>query len=193
MGVIGKVLDKLGGGAVGEVSGAVRDVAEVWTVNAEGADSRDADALQGALSQYAAEFGGRGRFNIIMDAVNRLPRPLMTFGALGLMAAAMVDPIWFGARMTGLALVPEPLWWILGAIVSFYFGSRHIEKRLAVGAVQHVAEVASRVPKVVTALRQIEALTPKVAETEGQSLDTIAVLRSGENPALDAWRKGRGR
>ena len=193
MGVIGKVLDKLGGGAVGEVSGAVRDVAEVWTVNAEGADSRDADALQGALSQYAAEFSGRGRFNIIMDAVNRLPRPLMTFGALGLMAAAMVDPIWFGVRMTGLALVPEPLWWILGAIVSFYFGSRHIEKRLAVGAVQHVAEVASRVPKVVTALRQIEALTPKVAETEGQSLDTIAVLRSAENPALDAWRKGRGR
>ena len=24
----------------------------------------------------------------------------------------------------GLALVPEPLWWLLGAIVSFYFGAR---------------------------------------------------------------------
>lgn len=26
--------------------------------------------------------------------------------------------------MDGLALVPEPLWWLMGAIVSFYFGSR---------------------------------------------------------------------
>jgi hypothetical protein len=28
------------------------------------------------------------------------------------------------ARMEGLALVPEPLWWLMGAIVSFYFGAR---------------------------------------------------------------------
>ena len=26
----------------------------------------------------------------------------------------------------GLALVPEPLWWLLGAIVSFYFGAREL-------------------------------------------------------------------
>ena len=28
--------------------------------------------------------------------------------------------------MQGLALVPEPLWWLLGAIVSFYFGAREL-------------------------------------------------------------------
>ncbi|MFZ8959068.1 MAG: 3TM-type holin [Paracoccaceae bacterium] len=26
--------------------------------------------------------------------------------------------------MTGLATIPEPLWWLLGAVVSFYFGAR---------------------------------------------------------------------
>ncbi|WP_365734896.1 3TM-type holin [Planktotalea sp.] len=37
----------------------------------------------------------------------------------------MVDPIWFATRMQGVALVPESSWWLLGAIVSLYFGARH--------------------------------------------------------------------
>ncbi len=49
----------------------------------------------------------------------------MAFGTIGLCVAAMVDPVWFAARMQGIALVPEPLWWLLGAIVSFYFGARY--------------------------------------------------------------------
>jgi hypothetical protein len=28
--------------------------------------------------------------------------------------------------MQGLAYVPEPLWWLLGAVVSFYFGAREL-------------------------------------------------------------------
>ena len=27
--------------------------------------------------------------------------------------------------MEGVALAPEPLWWLMGAIVSFYFGARY--------------------------------------------------------------------
>jgi hypothetical protein len=45
----------------------------------------------------------------------------MAFGVLSLFIAAMVDPIWFADRMAGLSLVPEPLWWLMGAIVSFIF------------------------------------------------------------------------
>ena len=36
----------------------------------------------------------------------------------------MADPAAFAVRMRGLAEVPEPLWWLLGAIVGFYFGAR---------------------------------------------------------------------
>jgi hypothetical protein len=31
--------------------------------------------------------------------------------------------------MVGLAEVPEPLWWLLGAIVGFYFGARELHYR----------------------------------------------------------------
>ena len=81
-----------------------------------------------AMSQLAAEFqyGGKSRFDRFMDGVNRLPRPMLALGTLGLLGGrSWSDPVWFAARMQGLALVPEPLWWLLGVIVSFYFGARH--------------------------------------------------------------------
>ena len=72
----------------------------------------------------------------------------MAFGVLGLFIAAMVDPIWFADRMAGLSLVPEPLWWLMGAIVSFYFGARHQSKSFEIRAkdIQKQAEtIAQRI------------------------------------------------
>ncbi|OYX24591.1 MAG: hypothetical protein B7Z10_08915 [Rhodobacterales bacterium 32-66-7] len=60
----------------------------------------------------------------MVNGLNRLPRPMLAFGTLGLFVYAMVDPQAFALRMVGLNAVPEPLWWLLGAIVAFYFGAR---------------------------------------------------------------------
>ncbi|WP_292287034.1 holin family protein [Marivita sp.] len=108
----------------------VRDTAEVFRPNAEAQAQRDLDRYGASLAQYAQEFYApqRGWFDRLMDALNRVPRPAMALGTLGLFVSAMVDPAWFAARMSGLALVPDPLWWLLGAIVSFYFGARHQAK-----------------------------------------------------------------
>lgn len=64
------------------------------------------------------------RFDRVVNGLNRLPRPLLAFGTLGLFAYAMLDPPGFALRMTGLNAMPEPLWWLVGAIVAFYFGAR---------------------------------------------------------------------
>jgi hypothetical protein len=61
-----------------------------------------------------------------MNGLNRLPRPLLVCGTLGLFAYSMISPRGFAERMESLALVPDPLWWLLGAIVSFYFGAREL-------------------------------------------------------------------
>jgi hypothetical protein len=53
----------------------------------------------------------------------------MALGTIGLFVFAMADPEGFAARMVGLAEVPEPLWWLLGAIVGFYFGARELHYR----------------------------------------------------------------
>jgi len=123
MGMIDRAMSLLFGGQ----RRVARDTIEVFRENAEGRATRDADHRRAVLDQFAAEFDreASGRFDRFMDGVNRVPRPAMALGTLGLFVAAMVDPAWFSARMAGLASVPEPLWWLLGAIVSFYFGARH--------------------------------------------------------------------
>lgn len=123
MGIVATLLDLV----FGNGRNVVRETAEVFRENAENGASREHLRHTAALAQFGDEFlpGQRGLFDRVMDAVNRLPRPMMALGCLGLFISAMVDPVWFAARMQGIALVPEPLWWLLGVVVSFYFGARH--------------------------------------------------------------------
>ena len=86
----------------------------------------------------------------------------------------MLDPVWFAARMQGIALVPEPLWWLLGAIVSFYFGARHQAKSQEFH--RGIAATIARTPSVVQNLRNLERLDDD----------------RDDNPALEEWRKANG-
>ncbi|MGP3723663.1 holin family protein [Cereibacter sphaeroides] len=124
MGLMGRLI--AGSGSVASVGAAVREVAEVFRPNATRALELSAEVQGEALQQYSEEFAnpGNGWFDRFVNGVNRLPRPMLAFGTLALFIFAMVDPESFGRRMSGLALVPDPLWWLLAAIVGFYFGSR---------------------------------------------------------------------
>ncbi|MEM9717063.1 MAG: holin family protein [Pseudomonadota bacterium] len=117
MGVIGKILG---------VGRAAKDVSEVFVANRTEAAEWAAERFQSAQSSYATEFQTASVFDFWINGLNRLPRPLMALGTVGMFAYAMVDPLGFSDRMVGLSSVPEPLWWLLGAIVSFYFGAREL-------------------------------------------------------------------
>ena len=67
---------------------------------------------------------GRIGYNHIIDAMNRLPRPVMALLTLAIFLVAGLNPDWFEARMQALAAVPEPMWWIIGAVITFFFGAR---------------------------------------------------------------------
>lgn len=124
MGLIGRVL----GAGPAEMGAAVGGLAEVFLGNRAERDAAAAALGQAALAQYAVEFqqAPSGRFDRVMNGLNRLPRPLLVCGTLGLFAYSMISPSGFAERMESLALVPDPLWWLLGAIVSFYFGAREL-------------------------------------------------------------------
>lgn len=111
----------------GDGRNIVAQTAEVFLENAEAGAVRASDARASSLAQFAAEFAQprRGLFDRVIDGLNRLPRPALALGTLWLFVSAMRAPDEFAAGMEGLALVPEPLWWLMGAIVSFYFGARH--------------------------------------------------------------------
>ena len=178
MGLMGQIMSLLFGGGAGNL----RDTAAIFRENADKGAERAALVQLAALSQFGAEFAHprRGLFDRAIDGLNRLPRPLMAFGTLGLVVAAMVDPIWFAARMQGIALVPEPLWWLMGAIVSFYFGARHQVK--AQEFQTSVARTASAALKVGDRVEAIEALSDGKADSP---------ITSSGNAALDDWRRTR--
>lgn len=194
------LIDTLLGAVFGGGRNVLRETAEVFRENAEEGAAREVALRQAALAQFGAEFtlARQGWFDRAVDAANRLPRPLMAMGTLGLFVSAMVDPVWFASRMQGIALVPEPLWWLLGAIVSFYFGARHQAKGQEFQV--RVAQSMAHVPQVMDNLKALRALeagarTDRPAEAEASSAPEVAstpeesASDEADNPALSAWRR----
>ncbi len=181
MGVIVRVFDAL----FGDGRNVIAETAGVFRENAENGAVRDSAAKQQALAQFAAEFGQprKGLFDRLIDGLNRLPRPLLAFGTLGLFVSAMVNPIWFASRMQGIALVPEPLWWLMGAIVSFYFGSRH--QAVAQNFQRSIAQTVGMAGQVTRNIRALDALDSGAGKTNP---DPAVTAPTETNPALEAWR-----
>ena len=172
MGMIAR-LPGIGAAARG-IGAAVTGVAEVFTVNRTAEAAAEHAEQIAAVEQFGAEFGtGRGGwFDTFVNGLNRLPRPGMAFATMALFAYAMHDPVGFAARMQGLALVPEPLWWLMGAVVSFYFGARelhHVRARTAPSVAQ-VAAVADAV----------------------SAIGSRGVPDRDPNPVIAEWRASQG-
>ena len=188
MGMIERMFQLMFGGG----GNVVRDTVEVFRENAEAGSQRGAQVQMQAMREYGEEFAipRQGWFDRFMDGVNRLPRPALALGTLGLFVAAMIDPLWFSQRMQGIALVPEPMWWLLGVIVSFYFGARHQVKsqkfqREIVGRMAHVPQVMHNIK----ALKELRAESVGVADSGSDVRLSLASIAPDANAALEAWRK----
>ena len=191
--MIGEFLGMVFGGG----RNVVRETVEVFRPNAEAEAVRAAAKSAAALQQFAAEFGieRRGWFDRFIDGLNRLPRPMLALGTLALFVTSMVDPVWFAARMQGLALVPEPLWWLMGAIVSFYFGARHQAKTHELQ--RSLTETLARAPEVARHIEALERLRDAGGDYETDEVAEAVIpaqpASASGNAALDEWRQSLGR
>ncbi|WP_420863238.1 holin family protein [Algirhabdus cladophorae] len=188
------LMDRLFSVVFGGGRNVIAETAEVFRVNSDKFDDRAFHVQSAAMAQYGAEYAHarQGWFDRFVDGINRIPRPAMALGTLGLLVAAMVDPVWFASRMQGIALVPEPLWWLLGAIVSFYFGARHQAK--GQDFQRSIAQTMARVPEVVENLETLsatQATTPGVAKTGHDAALTLAAIDPRGNAALADWKRLR--
>ncbi|MFC7703494.1 holin family protein [Plastorhodobacter daqingensis] len=140
MGLMGQVFGAAGG--VRALGGVVREVSDALQPNATRRMELGHDAYLKALEMHGAEFEHvrPGFFDRFVNGLNRLPRPALALGTMALFVYSMAEPEGFALRMQGLGHVPEPLWWLLGAIVSFYFGAREAHY-LRLRRVQHDAPV----------------------------------------------------
>lgn len=191
------LIDTIFGTIFGNGRNAIVETAQVFRENAEAGAAREAELTEQVLAQFAKEFStnNRGLFDRAMDGINRLPRPALAIGTLGLFVAAMVDPIWFAERMQGIALVPEPLWWLLGAIVSFYFGARHQFKgQVFQHSIAATMALAPTMRSNIDTLRDEEG-RPGQADTGTDAGLSLHVTEAAvqENAALADWHEARAR
>lgn len=183
MGIISNILGI--GGAAGQIGGAVGRVAEVFVPNKTKDMTLQHEEFTAALSQFGGEFKQQqtGFFNRFVNGLNRLPRPVLALGTVALFVYAMWDPVGFTARMQGLGYVPEPLWWLLGAVVSFYFGAR--ELHYLRGGRRMIQAMPSPDAAARAKTSSVAAATPQASgqPASGQPADG--------NAALDDWRRSR--
>jgi hypothetical protein len=155
--------------------GSFREAAEVLLGNRAEEARLENKEFSEVLEQFGKEFAvaRTGWFDRLVDALNRLPRPVLALGTLSLFGFSMVAPQQFALRMEGLGLVPEPLWWLMGAIVSFYFGARELHYRREGAPVERLRTGGDPAGDA-TALRPVPVAGPT------------------GNAAFDEWRAGQG-
>ena len=151
----------LGSGAVSAVGDTIKSVSEVFTENSENRGQRNASDLISARNQFAQEFTYRTNwFDSIIDGINRLIRPSLALGTIGLFAYCFIDPVSFSGTMTAMALIPEYLWYLLTSIVAFYFSARTFQKhrdgKISIEKVKAVLEHQ----------RELKKLNPQTSSNE---------------------------
>jgi hypothetical protein len=85
--------------------------------------------------------------------------------------------------------VPEPLWWLLGVIVSFYFGARHQQK-----GHEFRAALARQAGAAHHGLGGAPAVPVALADTGTDAQLALQALEPADNPVLQQWQNtGAGR
>jgi hypothetical protein len=113
------------------ILGQVGDIFKVFFGSKEERDAAIAEEMKAVQDAYKAELlapqkiGFWGQF---VDGINRLVRPLFTYGIVALFMWAAIDPITFQVTMVALGVVPDMLWYIMLTIIGFWFGGRLLEK-----------------------------------------------------------------
>jgi hypothetical protein len=113
------------------VGDAVVNVKSAFSGNRAQQDAQQSEKFLAGLQAYSAEFAPRENrtwWDSLWDGINRMPRPLIVIGIFWYFSMAYRNPKEFQVLNVALDTVPERMWWIMSAVVSFYFVAREFQK-----------------------------------------------------------------
>jgi len=118
-----------------DIGGIISGVGKLWgsIFGSKETTEKDVSKEKTMAQQIAvAEAMGAARrtdfFTAFVDGLNRLIRPVFSYGVIAYFVWAVYDPISFTISMQALALVPNFMYGIFLTIVGFWFGGRIVEK-----------------------------------------------------------------
>ena len=177
---------------------AAKGIAETFVGNATARQEQQHTEQMAVLNQFASEFiaarPNRTWWDSLVDGLNRLPRPVMTFGTIGLFAWVVIDPIAFTEAMVALSAVPEPLWMILVTIIAFWFGGKILQKdlparwRVNPDAASKALETAGRMVEGREQRAAARSLAMDPDDYDAELVDTSSPL---SNRAILEWNRRR--
>lgn len=164
MSILGGIIGGIGKAAEGIGNAVNKNVKTIKGDKAE-AEVHTHEEQMAVLNQYSAEFASRApktKWDSFVDGLNRLPRPLLTFGIFFLFCWAYINPGAFIDYMAAVEIIPDTLWQLFMLVVAFFFGGRFVKEDLA---------------------------RPKL--TEEQRNKAIALIKERERAAQEAEDKSR--
>ena len=174
-----------------------KELVEVFKPNAENQAKRTHQELMelskqdlASLEQFAAEFKSKRTstsWDSFVDGLNRLPRPLITLGILGLFVLAPADPLRFLEIARAYQIMPDGFWALLSIIIAFYFGGRMQVTRQQMAITGGALDAAKEIVKVRKAISDLaEEEQPKTERVYKQALET-ADSDKRSNRVVAAW------
>lgn len=144
-----------------------------------------------SLEQFAAEFQSKRTstaWDSFIDGLNRLPRPLITLGILGLFVLAPADPVRFLEIARAYQIMPDGFWTLLSIIIAFYFGGRMQLTRQQMTVKGGALEAAKDIVEVRKALRRMEK-EEEPAPAPAPSINAAESMTQGSprNRVVAAW------
>ncbi len=176
-----------------------KELVEVFKPNAENqAERGHRERLEvsrqdmASLQQFAAEFKSKRTstaWDSFVDGLNRLPRPLITLGILGLFILAPADPIRFLEIARAYQIMPEGFWALLSIIIAFYFGGRMQVTRQQMTITGGALDAAKEIVRVRKAFREIAEEDQPATELAYQEAARTAEPDRRANRVVSAWLK----
>lgn len=174
-----------------------KELVEVFKPNAENQANRThkermelSKQDMASLEQFAAEFQSKRTstaWDSFVDGLNRLPRPLITLGILGLFVLAPADPLRFLEIARAYQIMPDGFWALLSIIIAFYFGGRMQVTRQQMTIAGGALDAAKEIVKVRKAISDLaEEEQPKAERVYKQALET-AEPDKRNNRIVAAW------
>ena len=178
-----------------------KELVEVFKPNAENQAARGhRERLElsrqdlASLQQFAEEFKSRRTstaWDSFIDGLNRLPRPLITLGILGLFVLAPVDPLRFLEIARAYQIMPDGFWALLSIIIAFYFGGRMQVTRQQMTIAGGALEAAKDIVEVKKAFQDLAAKDQPVTEKIYQEAAKAVAPDQTANRVVAAWLEQR--
>lgn len=160
------------------VGDTVVNVKGAFTGNRQEQDEQQSKKFLMGLQAYSAEFAPRENrtwWDSLWDGLNRMPRPLIVVAIFWYFILAYKNPTEFQVLNVALETVPDNMWYIMSAVVSFYFVAREFQK--------------NRDNKMALTDKEFESVQKRIATIRDKDNELPPKESGYKNPSIEEWKK----